>query len=620
MIKQALSLHNKGEFSHALLIYEKVLAQDPENPDAIHLVGHALLMMGKPAEAEPWVLKAVRVLPEAPVFYHTLGMVYEKLGDREKAIQAIEQCVSKDASFQPGKDMELKLKGLGPNAGPRIYINAEYGNRQCSIVLGIVNGQWDVQVIGNSDQSKIDNASIIKAAKEFLQKYLPLNPNDQLAESHHFSLQQVSISLFNWRDILCGRIKEIINDGVHEAETSKLGAFGFLANQNKAASKPTRLAFIEYAKKHPDKFEYIETDKFSPNMKNEVTYVDYKNRFKYIIDIPGHHFLTKLYWMLFTKRPIFYVNRELSYDWEKELKPHMHYIPLAEDLSDLMEKYEWAEAHPDECRKIAQNAFDYGMNQLSQTHVERRMADKIRTCITQSPKQEMNDLSGIKSMLEQHTRQLHNFYQSQSRYLYERMESLMALYHDLKPIAPFPSMSRYTSPVVCHYILNEIIARKPKTIVELGSGVTTLTSSYACKKYGEGRITAIDHEQQYLDNTRSHLQQHELTAYVDFYCCPLKQQNIGGGIWNWYDLSKATLPSKIDLLLVDGPPGHVQKNARFPAVPLLFDKLSEHAIVIIDDANHVDEQENIQTWMNEFKCFEREDYQNEKGIIILRKK
>jgi hypothetical protein len=35
------------------------------------------------------------------------------------------------------------------------------------------------------------------------------------------------------------------------------------------------------------------------------------------------------------------------------LVPWRHYIPVSEDLSDLKSKYDWAESHPNEAKRIA---------------------------------------------------------------------------------------------------------------------------------------------------------------------------------------------------------------------------------------------------------------------------
>ena len=43
-------------------------------------------------------------------------------------------------------------------------------------------------------------------------------------------------------------------------------------------------------------------------------------------------------------------------DWFHDLLvPWEHYIPIQTDLSDLREKYEWAESHPEEARRISEN-------------------------------------------------------------------------------------------------------------------------------------------------------------------------------------------------------------------------------------------------------------------------
>mmetsp|Transcript_11620 Transcript_11620/g.17535 ORF Transcript_11620/g.17535 Transcript_11620/m.17535 type:complete len:573 (-) Transcript_11620:1010-2728(-) len=41
------------------------------------------------------------------------------------------------------------------------------------------------------------------------------------------------------------------------------------------------------------------------------------------------------------------------------LLPWVHYVPVQSDLSDLREKVDWAETHPDEARKIAESATEF---------------------------------------------------------------------------------------------------------------------------------------------------------------------------------------------------------------------------------------------------------------------
>ena len=40
------------------------------------------------------------------------------------------------------------------------------------------------------------------------------------------------------------------------------------------------------------------------------------------------------------------------------IKPFVHYVPVQSDLSDLLEKLEWAESHPKEAQRISDNATE----------------------------------------------------------------------------------------------------------------------------------------------------------------------------------------------------------------------------------------------------------------------
>jgi hypothetical protein len=42
-----------------------------------------------------------------------------------------------------------------------------------------------------------------------------------------------------------------------------------------------------------------------------------------------------------------------------EILPWVHYVPIKTDLSDLKEKYDWAESHPEEAQTISKAATEY---------------------------------------------------------------------------------------------------------------------------------------------------------------------------------------------------------------------------------------------------------------------
>src|SRR6185295_577572 len=76
----------------------------------------------------------------------------------------------------------------------------------------------------------------------------------------------------------------------------------------------------------------------------------------------------------------------------------------------------------------------------------------------------------------------------------------------------------------------------------------------------------------------------------------------------------------IDLLVVDGPPGDVGDLARYPALPLLHERLSDNAVILLDDASRRDMRLILDLWLREFDNFDLERIDTEKGAAILRKR
>ncbi|KAJ7508469.1 glycosyl transferase family 90-domain-containing protein [Mycena galericulata] len=76
-------------------------------------------------------------------------------------------------------------------------------------------------------------------------------------------------------------------------------------------------------------------------------------KFKYLFDVDGNSFSGRYLGLLRSGSLVFKstVFSEYFNDW---LRPYEHYIPILPDLSDLVEKLEWAITHDDEARVIQQ--------------------------------------------------------------------------------------------------------------------------------------------------------------------------------------------------------------------------------------------------------------------------
>src|SRR5690606_5423473 len=101
---------------------------------------------------------------------------------------------------------------------------------------------------------------------------------------------------------------------------------------------------------------------------------------------------------------------------------------------------------------------------------------------------------------------------------------------------------------------------------------------------------SLEHDRIYYNKTRQMIDEHGLSEYITLNFCPLKQHRIKDDSWIWYDIAKAALPKKPTLITVDGPPGNTQELARFPAIPLLRDRITKNTTILLDDALRPDEK------------------------------
>ena len=86
----------------------------------------------------------------------------------------------------------------------------------------------------------------------------------------------------------------------------------------------------------------------------------------------------------------------------------------------------------------------------------------------------------------------------------------------------------------------------------------------------------------------------------------------------WYDVSVLDgIEGTVDLLIVDGPPHKLQRLARYPALPLLIDRLAADAVVLVDDANRRDEREMVRRWQSEFPGFKVTGSRIGEGTVLF---
>lgn len=201
------------------------------------------------------------------------------------------------------------------------------------------------------------------------------------------------------------------------------------------------------------------------------------------------------------------------------------------------------------------------------------------------------------------------------------IQALIDLHHRIDFRLPLPSLDNWTaSPELITRIFYLMKLHRPGVIVELGSGASSICGGYFCEHLGSSKLITFDHDSEYAELTRKSLDAHTLDSFVEVRHAPLRKCDVNGSTHTWYDVNAFSDIPTIDMLIVDGPPHKTQLHARFPALPLLFSKLSKHAVIIIDDASREQETEIVRRWITSYPEFETEFIHSDKGLYILTRK
>lgn len=195
--------------------------------------------------------------------------------------------------------------------------------------------------------------------------------------------------------------------------------------------------------------------------------------------------------------------------------------------------------------------------------------------------------------------------------------ALQRIYQAINPTRPLPSMRGWAiSPDIGWVYISNIFNHKPKTIFECGSGSSTILAAYSLKALGQGKVYALEHEKEFAQKTSDAIRDHGLDNFAEVIFAPLIKQKYGDQEYLWYDKQKLPQVDKIDMLFVDGPPGHIQKLSRYPVLLALIKKIEKNCIILMDDTDRPDEKEIIKRWKKEFSLCAK-NIRAEKGGVVL---
>jgi predicted O-methyltransferase YrrM len=194
---------------------------------------------------------------------------------------------------------------------------------------------------------------------------------------------------------------------------------------------------------------------------------------------------------------------------------------------------------------------------------------------------------------------------------YRQSEFYSQLLRLLNLDAPIPSTRSWAaSPDVLLTLLHHAKQSNPKTILDLGSGMSTLVLA---KSAPAAKVFSIDNSSEYAGKTKEMLSLHKVTN-AEVRVAPLVAHASGV---DWYDLSQLKDVTDIDLLFIDGPPGSKNDRARHPALYECLSKLSPRAVIVIDDAGRNGEKDMAEEFAKALPNHSLEFLSHEKGTAVL---
>ncbi len=97
-LEAALARHQRGDLAGAEQLYREILRQQPDDPDALHLLGVVALQTGRPQAALEPISRSLLIHPRQPVAQLNLGVAMQQLDRLEEAFGCFERALE----LQPG--------------------------------------------------------------------------------------------------------------------------------------------------------------------------------------------------------------------------------------------------------------------------------------------------------------------------------------------------------------------------------------------------------------------------------------------------------------------------------------------------------------------------------------
>jgi predicted O-linked N-acetylglucosamine transferase (SPINDLY family) len=107
-LERGLAHHQAGRLADAEAIYRQVLAAEPDNAAALHVLGLLANTVGQHAAAIELISRAIQIEPTAAPYHTNLGVAYQSIGQMDDAVE----CYARALALNPNHLAALHNQGV----------------------------------------------------------------------------------------------------------------------------------------------------------------------------------------------------------------------------------------------------------------------------------------------------------------------------------------------------------------------------------------------------------------------------------------------------------------------------------------------------------------------------
>jgi hypothetical protein len=172
-------------------------------------------------------------------------------------------------------------------------------------------------------------------------------------------------------------VEKIKKAGKQPAEIDKVGWYGNTRSGYGCVEAKTRPMLLEIGSQHTQWMDIRHVAPrgriVGPSSFFYLSIPEMVQKYSVLLDIGGNGYSGRLKYLLYSNRPLLLVERDEIEYFHADLVPWTHFIPVQQDLSDLVSKIKWVFQHRDKCQQIATNAQQFANERFTRHHILTRI-------------------------------------------------------------------------------------------------------------------------------------------------------------------------------------------------------------------------------------------------------